>query len=78
MILNEFAEAGIGWTEVDNFAEDSLYKKIEWLVAKIQQNYNANLELIENLIIDLRSFKAKEIAETRQLEQSILKSKERK
>ncbi len=78
MILNEFAEAGIGWTEVDNLAEDPLYKKIESLVAKIQQNYDGNLAFIENLIKDFRSFKAKEIAKTRQLEQSILKSKERK
>ena len=78
MILNEFAEAGIGWTEVDNLAEDPLYKKIESLVAKIQQNYDGNLAFIENLVKDFRSFKAKEIAKTRQLEQSIFKSKERK
>jgi hypothetical protein len=78
MILNEFAEAGIGWTEVDNLAEDPLYRKIESLVARIQQNFDGEIEFIENLIKDFRNFKAKEVAKTRQLEQSILKSKERK
>jgi hypothetical protein len=78
MILNEFAEAGIGWTEVDNLAEDPLYRKIESLVAKIQQNFDGEIAFIENLIKDFRNFKAKEVAKTRQLEQSILKSKERK
>ncbi|MFT7689161.1 MAG: hypothetical protein ACI9FB_004529, partial [Candidatus Azotimanducaceae bacterium] len=28
-ILNEFASAGIGWTEVENLAKDPLYKEIE-------------------------------------------------
>jgi hypothetical protein len=75
-LLNEFAEAGIGWTEVENLGEDPLYKEIEQSVAKIQTAYDGEVSFFEKLHKDFRTFRAKEAAKTRQLEQRILKNKE--
>lgn len=75
-ILNEFAAAGIGWTEVEKLQEDPLYKKIHELVEKILLEYDADISFFEDLIKEFRNFRAKEAAETRRLEQSILKTKE--
>lgn len=76
-ILNEFASAGIGWTEVENLAEDPLYREIEELVSRIQREYDGEISFFENLIKKFRSFLAKEAARTKRLEQRILKAKER-
>ena len=76
-LLNEFAEAGIGWTEVENLAEDPLYKKIEQIVSRIQTGFDGEVAFFEEQIADFRAFRAKEAGKSRKLEQSILKSKER-
>lgn len=75
-LLNEFAEAGIGWIEVDNLNEDPLYKQIEKSVGKIQTSYDGEVAFFDELNKEFRSFRAKEAAKTRQLEQRILKNKE--
>lgn len=77
-LLNDFAEAGIGWTEVDNLGEDPLYKQIEGAVRQIQSKYDGETSFFENLQKDFRAFRAREAAKTRQLEQRIIKSKESK
>jgi len=75
-LLNEFAEAGIGWIEVDNLGDDPLYKQIESSVSRIQTSYQGDVSFFEELNKEFRSFRAKEAAKTRQLEQRILKNKE--
>ncbi len=75
-LLNEFAEAGIGWTEVENLGEDPLYKQIESSVTKIQNAYTGEVEFFAQLQREFRAFRAREAAKTRQLEQRILKNKE--
>jgi len=77
-ILNEFAAAGIGWTEVQRLEEDPLYKKIRELVERILVNYTDNNELFDKLLADFHQFKVQEAAKTRKLEQRILKASERK
>lgn len=77
-ILNEFASAGIGWTEVENLDQDPLYQKIQALVERILLEYENNNELFEDLITDFRTFRAMEKAKVRHLEQRILKAEERK
>ncbi len=78
MLLNEFAEAGIGWTEVDNLDEDPMYRKIEDLVVNIQQTYDGdNDSFFQDMIREFRKFKARQVTKTRKLEQRIQKSKER-
>jgi hypothetical protein len=76
-VLNEFAAAGIGWTEVESLEQDPLYQKISELVERILTDYQDNMSLFEELIRDFKDFKAKEAAKTRQLEQRILKASER-
>ncbi len=78
MVLNDFAEAGIGWTEVENLDEDPLYKKIQELVSKILMEYTDQEGFFEAIVKDFRSFRAKEVAKTRVLEQRIMRAKERK
>jgi len=77
-ILNEFAVAGIGWTEVEKLEEDPLYQKIQQQVNQILLEYEDDIAFFENLIDDFRTFRIKEAAKTRKLEQSILKADERK
>ena len=77
MVLNDFAAAGIGWTEVEKLEDDPLYKKIQELVNKILTDYDGEIEFFENLVKNFRSFRAKEAATSRKLEQRILRAKER-
>jgi hypothetical protein len=73
-ILNEFASAGIGWTEVEALAEDHLYQKIKELVERILIDNRQDNEFFEELIQDFKAFRAQEAAQTRQLEQRIIKA----
>jgi hypothetical protein len=77
-ILNEFASAGIGWTEVEALEQDPLYQKIQELVEKLLSNFDTDNEFFERLIQDFRAFRTEEAAKTSQLEQRILKAGERK
>ena len=77
-ILNEFAEAGIGWSEVDNLEEDPLYRKIQHIVERILTEFTNDISLFEELIAEFRAFRAEESAPTHQLEQNILRARERK
>ncbi|HIG40522.1 MAG: DUF1631 family protein [bacterium] len=72
-LLNDIATAGIGWTEVDDLAEDLLYKKVEEIVRRTQQ-YDGENSLFEDLIKDFKTFRARETAKTHRLEKRILKS----
>lgn len=76
-ILNEFAAAGIGWTEVDDLEQDPLYQKISQLVDRLLQEYAGDISLIDSLIRDFRQFRAREAARTHRLEQRIMRAKER-
>ncbi|MCB1646653.1 MAG: DUF1631 family protein, partial [Pseudomonadales bacterium] len=76
-ILNEFAEAGIGWTEVDQVTDDPMYQKIKELVNRLITEYDGDVAFFEGLVKDFRQFRAREAVKTRRLEQRILKAKER-
>ncbi len=77
-ILNEYASAGIGWTEVDKLHEDPLYKKISDQVARIQAEYDGENSLFEEMLGDFKEFIAQKAAKTEHLEQRLLKEDERK
>jgi hypothetical protein len=76
-ILNEFASAGIGWTEVEKLEEDPLYKKIQDLVEIILNEYDDDISFFEELISHFRAFRAGEAKKAGGLEQSLLHDKER-
>lgn len=77
MVLNEFAAAGIGWTEVEELEEDPLYKKIQDLVHKILTEYTGDVSFFDGIIKEFRAFRAREAARAHALEQRILRAKER-
>jgi hypothetical protein len=77
-ILNEFAEAGIGWTEVEHLDQDPLYQKISELVTKLLTEFDGEISFFDDLIKDFRQFRTKEAAKTYHLEQRIMRAKERK
>ncbi len=77
MLLNEFAAAGIGWTEVEQLQEDPLYQKMQQLVNRMLDEYEGDNGIFEELLKDFKSFQAKEAAKNRRLEQRILKARER-
>ncbi|MFT4851926.1 MAG: hypothetical protein ACI96P_000400 [Candidatus Azotimanducaceae bacterium] len=77
-ILNEFAEAGLGWTEVEHLDEDPLYQKISQLVTKLMRDYKGEISFFDDLVKDFKQFRAKEAAKTQRLEQRIMRAKERK
>ena len=76
-ILNEFASAGIGWTEVESLTRDPLYQKIQALVELILGDFKHDNQFFEELIEDFRGFRAQESTKTQQLGQRILKASER-
>ncbi len=77
IVLNDFAEAGIGWTKVEDLESDPLYQKIEELVNRILTEYTDQPGFFDEIIKDFRSFQAREAAKTRALEQRILRAEER-
>lgn len=77
-ILNEFAAAGIGWTEVEDLDQDPLYQKISQLVDRLMQEYDGDMSFFDTLIKDFKQFRAREAAKTHRLEQRIMRAKERK
>ena len=77
-ILNEFAEAGLGWTEVEHLNEDPLYQKIRELVNKLMADYNGEISFFDELVQEFKQFRAQEAAKTHRLEQRIMRAKERK
>ena len=79
MVLNKFAEAGIGWTEVEDLDGDPLSGKISELVNRVLEDHqDENETFFQEVLRDFRGFRAKEEAsETRKLEQRILRVDER-
>ena len=76
-VLKEFAAAGIGWEEVEKLDEDPLYQKMQSLVRQIAEDYESQESFFEALLKDFRTFRAREAARSRKLEQRILKARER-
>jgi len=76
-ILNEFASAAIGWTEVRDLENDSLYQKMNELVSRMLIEYTDDIELFNKLLKDFRLFRARLAAKTHHLEQRIMRANER-
>jgi hypothetical protein len=75
-LLNEFASAGIGWSEVDDLQEDGLYKTMSALVQKILTDYEGNDTFFEDLLAEFKNYRAREFARGRRLEQQIKHAQE--
>ncbi len=49
-LLNELAQAGIGWTEQDGRSANSLYGKIESIVERVLSDFQDNVEIFAELL----------------------------
>lgn len=58
VILNEFAMAGIAWTEQKMLESDPVFIKVRELVEQLLAEQNADRNFIQNLINELRKFKS--------------------
>lgn len=71
VILNEFAMAGIAWTETDSLEDDPTYNKLKDLVERILGEADITKEFLQGLINELRAFKAEQGGPDANLEQRI-------
>lgn len=74
VILNEFAMAGIAWTEIEQLETDPVYSKVRVLVGKFLSNPEADNEFLQGLIDELRAFKSQHGVSDASLEQRIRES----
>tara|TARA_B110000858_G_scaffold3502_1_gene4082 strand:- start:60852 stop:63113 length:2262 start_codon:yes stop_codon:yes gene_type:complete len=58
VILNEFAMAGIAWTEQKSLESDPVFLKVRELVEQLLAEQNADRNFIQHLINELRKFKS--------------------
>lgn len=57
VILNEFAMAGIAWTEKEMLESDPVFTKVRELVERLLAEENADKHFLQGLINELRAFK---------------------
>jgi len=84
-LLNELSTAAIGWNEAVDIKRDSLYKKVDWVVATVLKEFDANLDLFPMLLEEFTTFVASEQRRselieqrTRDAEEGLAKSKRAK
>jgi hypothetical protein len=71
VILNEFAMAGIAWTERDMLGNDPVFSKVRDLVERLLAEENPDKNFVQALINELREFKSKHSRTDAVLEQKI-------
>ncbi|MEQ9071280.1 MAG: DUF1631 family protein, partial [Gimesia chilikensis] len=59
VLLNEYARAGISWTDMEEVEEDPFYLKVKEQVAKILDKPELTSAFLQQLINELRAFKVK-------------------
>jgi uncharacterized protein (UPF0147 family) len=57
VILNEFATAGIAWTDQEKLESDPVFVKVRELVERLLTEENADKHYLQGLIDELRAFK---------------------
>jgi hypothetical protein len=70
-LLNEFAAASIGWSEVDDLKADVLYQKIEQIVDSVVNDYSDALGFFEDLVADFQAFRLAETEKAKQRAQRV-------
>ncbi len=59
VLLNEYARAGISWTDMEAVEEDPFYLKVEEQVEQILDQAKLDNDFLQQLITELRAFKVK-------------------
>jgi hypothetical protein len=71
VILNEFAMAGIAWTEPELLVSDPIYMKVKELVEKILAQSDVDTQFLQRCINELRAFKTEFTGQDANLEQRL-------
>ncbi|MBT3531810.1 MAG: DUF1631 family protein [Gammaproteobacteria bacterium] len=74
ILLNEFAMAGIAWTEISMLESDPVYSKVKELVERLLAETNADNDFLQSLLDDLHAFKSKHGQSDVTLEQRLRES----
>lgn len=74
VIVNEFAMAGIEWTEPELLASDLVYMKVKELAERIEACSDADSGFLQACINELRAFKSEQTGQDANLEQSLRES----
>lgn len=77
-LLNELSSAGIGWSSSSERKRDSLYNKIESVVAGVLEEFQTNPEIFARLLEDLTSFVRNEKRRTETVEQRVRETEQGK
>src|SRR5690625_7410785 len=81
LLLNEIANAALGWQERpenDRQKADQLYTKIESIVQTILSDFEADLGIFDQLLVDFRAFLEEGKRRAQLSEQRTLGAEERK
>lgn len=79
-LLNEMAMACLGWQETtpENLHKDNLFNKMQELVKVILTDFETDMGIFENLLLDFRSFQEKEKRRAQILEQRTIDAEDGK
>ena len=55
-LINKLAYAGVGWSEDCEATQDRLYKKMEAVVTRIQEEFDSDLHIFEELLSEFEAF----------------------
>ena len=77
-LLNELADAGIGWSSTGELRQDETYAKIDSIVGRVANEFSEELSLFTELIAELRDFLDKQSQQRDQVEQRVRQTEARK
>jgi Protein of unknown function (DUF1631) len=79
-LLNEMAMACLGWqeTSAENLHKDNLYNKMQELVRVILSDFETDMGIFNNLLLDFRAFQEKEKRRAQILEQRTIDAEDGK
>lgn len=79
-LLNEMAMAALGWQDTgeDNRQKDAFYLKLEQIVQTILSDFESDVSIFENMLLEFRSFQEKERRRAKILEQRTLDAEDGK
>ncbi|WP_085694966.1 MULTISPECIES: DUF1631 domain-containing protein [unclassified Pseudomonas] len=75
-LLNEIADAAMGWGECDGHARDSLYLRIEQVVQRLLTDFNDDPAIFSELLADFLAFTGDERRRSELLEQRLRDAEE--
>ena len=68
-LLNEIAQASLGWTPPSNIEKDPLYLKVSGCVEYITNEFDTDIHIFQHALTDFRAFIETELRRTQMVEQ---------